>query len=177
MILSITILALVTAQRLGELVLAKHNTRALKAAGAVEIGASHYPLIVAVHAAWLAGLWLLAWDRPISLPLLAVFMCLQLLRAWVIISLGARWTTRIIVLPGAALVRRGPYRFVSHPNYMIVAAEIAVLPLTFHLPVFALAFSAFNAVLLWIRVRAEGRALRVEQACDRSASCKSAQRS
>ena len=125
MTLSIVILALVTLQRLGELVLAQRNTRRLLAQGAIEVGANHYPLIVGLHGAWLAGLWVLAWDRPVSLPWLAVFAVLQLLRVWVIATLGRRWTTRIIVLPGAPLVRRGPYRFLSHPNYVVVAAEIA----------------------------------------------------
>ena len=159
MTLSIIVLGLVTVQRLGELVLANHNTRRLLARGAVETGAGHYPIIVVLHAAWLAGLWLLAWDGPTNLPLLAIFIALQLARVWVIATLGDRWTTRIITLPGADLVRRGPYRFVSHPNYVVVAAEIAILPLTFGLVGFAVLFSILNAVVLWIRIRSEGRAL------------------
>lgn len=160
MILSIVVLALVTAQRLGELVLARRNTARLLAKGGVEVGARHYPLLVALHAAWLIGLWLLAWNRPVSLAWLIAFVILQGLRVWVIASLGGRWTTRIIVLPGASLVKRGPYRFVSHPNYVVVACEIAVLPLAFGLPLYALAFSLLNAGVLFIRIRAEGRALR-----------------
>jgi methyltransferase len=159
MILSIVVLGLVTAQRLGELVLANRNTRALRARGAVEIGAGHYPLIVALHAAWLAGLWALAWNRPVNLAWLCLFIILQLLRVWVIASLGRRWTTRIIILPGETLVRRGPYRFVSHPNYMVVAGEMAVLPLVFGLGAYALAFSLLNAAVLFVRIRAENRAL------------------
>jgi methyltransferase len=164
MILSAAVLALVTLQRLGELVLANRNTRALRARGAVEVGAAHYPLIVALHAAWLAGLWVLAWNRPVNLVWLGVFIVLQLLRVWVIASLGARWTTRIIILPGEALVRRGPYRFVSHPNYMVVAAEIAVLPLAFGLGFYALVFSLLNAAILHVRIRAETLALGSTQA-------------
>ena len=156
---AIVVLTLVTLQRLAELVLANHNTRALKAAGAHEVGSGHYPLIVGLHAAWLAGLWGLAWDRPIAPWWLAVFIVLQLLRVWVIASLGGRWTTRIIILPGAPLVRRGPYRLVSHPNYMVVIAEIAVLPLAFGLPLFAAVFSVVNGVVLAVRIRAEARAL------------------
>ena len=116
MTLAVVVLALVTAQRIGELVLAERNTRQLRRQGAVETGAGHYPLIVALHAAWLLGLWVLAWDRPVNLPLLAVFVALQTARVWVIATLGSRWTTRIITLPGAPLVRKGPYRFLSHPN-------------------------------------------------------------
>ena len=159
MTLSIIILALVTLQRLGELVLAQRNTRHLLSRGAVEVGARHYPLIVGLHGAWLAGLWALGWNQPVSLPWLALFIVLQLLRVWVITTLGERWTTRIVVLPGASLVRRGPYRFLDHPNYAVVVAEIAVLPLAFGLTAFAIVFSILNAAVLWIRIRAESRAL------------------
>lgn len=159
MIISVVILILVTIQRLGELVLAQRNTARLLAKGGVETGAAHYPLIVAVHAAWLIGLFVLAWDRPVNGYWMAVFVLLQLARVWVIASLGGRWTTRIITMPGETLVRRGPYRFVSHPNYIVVAAEIAVLPLAFGLVVFAAIFSALNAAILLVRIRSENRAL------------------
>ncbi|HSV03373.1 MAG TPA: isoprenylcysteine carboxylmethyltransferase family protein [Phenylobacterium sp.] len=164
MTLSILVLCLVSLQRLGELALARRNTARLLARGAVEVGARHYPLIVGLHAAWLAGLWLLAWDRPADLGWLAVYVILQGLRAWTLLSLGARWTTRIISLPGEPLVRRGPYRFFAHPNYAVVVGEIAVLPLVFHMPVYAAVFSAFNAVVLWVRIRAEAGALSRSQA-------------
>ena len=157
------ILGLVTLQRLGELVLSKHNTDRLRAQGAHEVAAGHYPLIVALHAAWLVGLWVLVvWRTPaadVSWIWLAVFVVLQALRIWVIVTLGPRWTTRIIVLPGAPLVARGPYRFVSHPNYWVVAAEILVLPLVFGLAWYGIAFSVLNAAVLWIRIRAEEAAL------------------
>jgi methyltransferase len=156
------ILGLVTLQRLGELVLAKRNTDRLLAHGAREAAAGHYPLIVALHAAWLVGLWYLAVYRPgvgVSWGWLVLFIVLQGLRVWVIATLGSRWTTRIIVLPGAPLVTSGPYRFVAHPNYYIVAAEILVLPLVFGLVWYGIVFSALNAVVLWIRIRAEEGAL------------------
>ena len=159
MIASILVLAFVTLQRLGELVLARRNTARLLAKGAFEVGAAHYPLIVILHAAWLLGLWVLAWNRPIVWPWLVAFAGLQLARVWVLASLGERWTTRIIVLPGAPLVRRGPYRFVSHPNYVVVAAEIVVLPLAFGLPAYAAAFTLLNAAILTIRIRSEQQAL------------------
>jgi len=159
MIVSLAVLGFVTAQRLGELVVANRNTRRLLAQGGVERGAEHYPLIVGLHAAWLAGLWLLAWDRPVNLAWLAVYAVLQAGRIWVLASLGARWTTRIIAVPGETLVRKGPYRFIPHPNYVVVAGEILVLPLVFGLWAYALVFSALNATVLWIRIRAEGRAL------------------
>jgi methyltransferase len=153
------ILALVTLQRLGELVLAQANTRRLMARGAIEVGARHYPLIVAVHATWLLALWILGREQPVNLPLLVVFLLLQSLRVWILVTLGSRWTTRIIVLPGEPLVATGPYRFMAHPNYAVVAGEIAVLPLALDLPAVALVFSALNAAVLVIRIRTEARAL------------------
>lgn len=159
MILSILILALVTAQRVGELALARRNTRRLLAAGAVETGAGHYPFIVGLHAAWLLGLWALAWDRPFNLPLLGLFALLQAGRIWVIASLGPRWTTRIITLPGAPLVKKGPYRLIPHPNYVVVALEILVLPLAFGLVWYAVLFSLLNAAMMWVRIRSEAAAL------------------
>ena len=159
MTLSIALLVFVTLQRLSELVLADRNTRRLMAKGAYEVGAGHYRLIVALHAVWLAGLWWLAWDRPASLPLVVIFLGVEALRVWVLLSLGERWTTRIIILPGAPLVRRGPYRFIPHPNYAVVAAEIALLPLVFGLWVYAAAFTVLNAAVLLVRIRAENAAL------------------
>lgn len=153
------ILALVTAQRLGELILARHNTEALLARGAHEVGAGHYPLIVAVHVSWLAALWWLAPGRPVIWLLIGLFLLLQIGRLWVLATLGPRWTTRIIVLPGAPLVTGGPYRVVRHPNYWVVAGEIAVLPLAFGLWRVALLFSLANAAVLAVRIRAEQRAL------------------
>lgn len=160
MILSIIVLALVTFQRLAELVIANRNTRALLARGAHEHGSGHYPVMVAMHAAWMIGLWVLGWNRPIGLGWLAVFLILQMLRLWVLATLGNRWTTRIIVLPGAPLIRRGPYRLLSHPNYMIVVAEIAILPLAFGLVAYAALFTVLNAAVLFVRLRAENQALR-----------------
>jgi len=153
------ILALVTLQRLGELWLSNRNTSRLLALGAHEVGAAHYPLIVAVHAAWLAALWWLAPGQPIAFLWLALYVLLQAARIWVLASLGPRWTTRIIVLPQTPLVKAGPYRFVSHPNYVVVVAEIAVLPLAFGLWPVALIFTLLNAAVLAIRIREENHAL------------------
>ena len=159
MSLAVIILALVTLQRIGELWLSNRNTRRLLARGAREVGASHYPLIVAVHALWLLTLWWLAPGRQVDGFWLGLYVLLQLARIWVIASLGERWTTRIIVLSDAPLVNRGPYRFVSHPNYVVVVGEIAVLPLTFGLWSVAVLFSLLNAAVLTIRIREENRAL------------------
>ena len=159
MSLASIILALVTLQRLGELVLARRNTRALLARGAIEIGASHFPLIVAVHAAWLIALWVFGRNQEVNLPALAAFAALQLVRVWVLATLGSRWTTRIVVLPGEPLVASGPYRYFAHPNYAVVVGEIALLPLALHLPLLASIFTVLNAAALTVRIRAETRAL------------------
>ncbi|MGO7215218.1 isoprenylcysteine carboxyl methyltransferase family protein [Rhizobium ruizarguesonis] len=157
---SIALLAFVTLQRLAELVLARRNTAALLARGAREVAPEHYPTMVALHAGWIIGLWLLAPGRPVALLWFLVFMGLQVLRLWVLATLKGRWTTRIIVLPGAPLVRSGPYRFLRHPNYAIVVGEIAALPLAFGLPLYAIVFSLLNALILHVRVKAENAALK-----------------
>ena len=154
-----TILLLVTLQRLGELALARRNTSRLLARGAIEVSAGHYPVIVSVHAAWLIALWIWGRDQDVGLAALSGFVVLQALRVWVLATLGPRWTTRIIVLPGESLVASGPYKYLAHPNYAIVVGEIALLPLALHLPLLALIFTALNAAVLVIRIRAETSAL------------------
>jgi methyltransferase len=158
---AIALLLFVTAQRLAELVYARRNELRLRARGAVEHAPEHYWLIVALHGAWLAGLWLAAADKPVRPVWLVAFLVLQALRLWVLATLQERWTTRIIVLPEAPLVSNGPYRFIRHPNYAIVVAEIFALPMVFGLYAYAVAFTVLNAVLLGIRIRAENRALQM----------------
>jgi methyltransferase len=153
------LLGLVAAERIAELYLARRNTAALMAKGALEFAPAHYPAIVLMHALWLASLWIFGATRMVDPAWLAVFLTLQVLRVWTLVTLGPRWTTRIIVLPDSPLVSNGPYRFVSHPNYAVVVGEIAALPLCLGLPWIALLFSAANAILLFIRIRAETIAL------------------
>lgn len=151
---------LVLVQRLAELAWSRRNERRLRAAGAIEEGAGHYPLFLLLHGAWLLALAVLVpADAALSWPLLALFALLQLARLWVIASLGPFWTTRVVTLPGAPLVRRGPYRWLRHPNYVIVAGEIAVLPLAFGAWGIAVIFSIANAALLRHRIRVEQGAL------------------
>ena len=161
MIPAVVLLGAVTAERLAELWLARRNTTDLLVKDAREFAPSHYPAIVLLHAFWLAGLWLFGWMHPLSSFWLMIFLVLQVLRAWILMTLGRRWTTRIVVLPGAPLVSDGPYRFLSHPNYFVVIGEIAILPLCLGLPLVAAVLSIANAVILSIRVRAENAALGV----------------
>ncbi len=147
-------------QRLAELGLSRRNTRRLLAAGGTETGARHYRLFVTLHGAWLAALFFLVPpEAPAEWRLLGLFGVLQAGRIWVIASLGPRWTTRVIVLPETPLVARGPYRFLRHPNYAIVALEIPILPLAFGAWWIAFAFALANSALLIHRIRVEDRAL------------------
>jgi len=159
--LGIAILTFVTLQRLAELIYARRNERRLKARGAREHAPGHYWLLVTLHGLWLTGLWLLAVQEPVNLAWFAAFVALQGLRLWVLVTLKERWTTRIVVVPAAPLVETGPYRFMSHPNYAIVAGEIFVLPMAFGLYAYAIVFSLLNAAILRMRIQAENRALRL----------------
>ena len=153
------LLAFVTLQRIAELWWARQNERRLFAAGGAEYGRSHLVLIVLVHAAWLIGMWALAYDRPVEPQFLVIVVILQIGRFWVLATLGRRWTIGIIVVPGEKLVARGPYRWLHHPNYAVVTGEFAAVPLALGLPLYALAFSILNAVVLAIRIPAENAAL------------------
>lgn len=154
------IVACIALQRLAELVLASHNTRELKAEGGIEIGARHYPLFVILHASWLLAILVFTPpDAPIDGRFLLLVILMQLCRLWIIASLGRFWTTRIITLPSAPLIRTGPYRFLRHPNYLIVVIEIAALPMVFHDWGIALIWSLANTALLAWRIRVENAAL------------------
>jgi methyltransferase len=154
------ILGLVALERLAELLYANRNTRALLRAGAHEIGCGHYPLIVLLHLAWLVAVYLAA-DKaaPPIRGWIAIFLVVQAARYWVLATLGRYWTTRIIAVPHAPLVKRGPYRFLRHPNYAVVVTEIAVLPLAFGEIAVAIVFSLLNAALLAWRIHIETAAL------------------
>lgn len=159
MTIAILVLAAVTLQRGGELLLARANTARLLRMGGIEAGARHYPLLVALHASWLAALWFFGWQAQVNLRLLGVYLLLQCFRLWILAALGCRWTTRIIIVPGETLVSGGPYRFLRHPNYLLVFLEVPLLPLVFGLPWLALAFGLLNAAMLAWRLRIEEGAL------------------
>jgi methyltransferase len=158
LVLAVSFVAL---QRLLELGLSRRSERILRARGAVERGQGHYPLIVAMHALWLLCTLVEGILRgPALWPIpLAIFLLVQPLRYWTIFSLGEHWNTRILVVPGASAVRRGPYRYFKHPNYIVVVVEILTFPLIFGAWITALVFSVLNAILLSVRIREENRAL------------------
>lgn len=159
------VLAFVVAQRLAELIWSARNTRRLLARGAQEIGARHYPLFILLHGSWLVAMAMtIPAETPPHWPLLGLFALLQLLRIWVVATLGPYWTTRIITLETASLVRSGPFRWCRHPNYAVVVGEIAVLPLAFGAWEIALVWSLLNALLLRHRIRVEDSALQPRRA-------------
>jgi methyltransferase len=153
------LLAYITVQRLIELWWAKQNERRLLKAGGIEYGRLHLWLLIVLHAAWLAGIWLMAYGHSVSTVFLALFVVLQIGRFWVLVTLGRRWTIGIIVVRGERLIARGPYRWLRHPNYAVVIGEIAVAPLALGLPIYALVFSILNAAVLAIRIPAENAVL------------------
>ncbi len=160
MIAAWIILGLVITQRLGELVHSRRNEAHLRARGAVEAGAGHYPFFFLVHGGWLIALAMaIGPETTINWWWLALFLLAQLGRIWVLVSLGPYWTTRILTLPEAPLIETGPYRWLRHPNYLVVVVEIAALPLAFGNPGIALTFSVLNALLLTHRIRVENQAL------------------
>ena len=154
--LAYALILAVAVERLAEVAWARHNTKNLLTRGAHEAGAGHYPLIVLLHAAWLIAIAMLL-PQPASIHAgpLVLFLLLLIGRAWVLTSLGAYFTTRIITLPDAPLVRRGPYRFLKHPNYLVVIGEILVFPLIFGEVAVAIVFSILNAILLYWRIHVE----------------------
>lgn len=156
---AVAFLVFLVLQRLSELVIAKRNTQALMAKGAREIGAEHYPVMVAMHSAWLVALVVLGYNAPVALGWLVAFIALQGLRVWILATLGGRWTTRIIILD-EPLVVKGPFAYLRHPNYTLVVAEIIVAPMVLGLWQVALAFTLLNAAMLWVRIGAEETALR-----------------
>jgi methyltransferase len=158
---ALALLCCVTLQRLAELLHARSNTRRLLAEGAVEIGADHYPLLVMLHASWLGALWILAISGHAAVwwPAVIGYAVVECARLWVMLSLGRYWTTRILVPRETPLVRRGPYRFLRHPNYWVVVFEIALLPLALGSWTLAVVFTVINAAVLALRVRVEDNAL------------------
>jgi methyltransferase len=160
MLAALAIVALIAAQRLGEVFISNRNTSALMARGAVELGANHYPAMILLHVAWFVAIVAFL-PRPVTINwyLIGLMLVFQLLRLWVMVTLGPFWTTRVITLPGAPLVTDGPFRFLRHPNYMVVVGEIAVLPLAFGEVGVVVVFSVLNAAMLTWRIHVENKAL------------------
>lgn len=160
---------LVLVQRGIEELYSARNTRALLAAGAHEAGRDYYPVVAVTHLAWIAGVFfLLLPDAAISVPLLGLYLILQAVRYWAISTLGRFWTHRIITLEGAPIVRRGPYRYVSHPNYAVTVAETFLLPLVFGGWALAVIFTAVWWAVLHYKIILEDRALADRKAAHNS---------
>ena len=158
------ILAFVILQRLVELVIAKKNETSMLAKGAYEIGASHYKYMILLHASFFVSFLVeVVYFKSLLTAnywLLIVFLVLQLFRVWCLASLGTFWNTKIIILPGANVVVKGPYKFIRHPNYLVVCLEIAVLPLMFEAYVTAICFTILNLIMLSVRIPIEEKALK-----------------
>ena len=151
-------------QRGAEELYSARNTRALVAAGGFEIGRDYYPVVAVTHLAWIAALFfLLSPHAPVSIPLLALYLALQVVRYWVIATLGRYWTHRIITLETAPVVRRGPYRYLSHPNYAVTIAETFLLPLVFGGWALAAIMTAVWSAVLSYKIVLENRALAERQ--------------
>lgn len=157
-------LSVVIIQRAFELVIAKRNERWMKKQGGVEYGKPQYVFIVAIHALFFIsfGLEVLVQRKEISpywTILLFLFLVTQIGRVWALLSLGKYWNTKIIVVPNATIVNKGPYKFLKHPNYLIVTLEFFIIPLLFQAYGTLIAFSLLNALILMVRIPAEERAL------------------
>ena len=159
------LVAVVGLERIAELVVSKRNLAWSRARGGVEFGSGHYPAMVSLHTGLLLGclaevFWL---DRPflpmLGWPMLAVVIAAQALRWWCIATLGQQWNTRVVVVPGAPRVTGGPYRLMSHPNYIAVIVEGIALPLVHSAWITACVFTVLNAVLLTTRINTENAAL------------------
>lgn len=150
--------------RIGELILARKNEHLLLQEGAVEYGQKHYPFIVMLHVLFILSLiieYSLSKTESYNLFLLFLFFPLLSLKIWVILSLGKYWNTKIFRAPRHPLIVKGPYRYLKHPNYIIVIAEIAIIPLIFHLYYTAIIFTVLNAVMLAVRIKVEDKALQL----------------
>ncbi len=158
------ILSFVILQRLIEVVIAKRNEKRMLAKGAYEVGASHYPIMITLHVSFFLSLLLevLLVERglsPIFPYLFGLFVLVQGMRVWCLMSLGQFWNTKIIILPGAKVVAKGPYSFIRHPNYVVVCAEILLLPLMFQAYFTAILFTLLNFAMLSVRIPTEEKAL------------------
>ena len=164
-VLFTVVVLLVGVERLAELVVSKRNAAWSFARGGVETGREHFPFMVVLHTGFLLGALVEVWVRRPDPPavlvgsMLALAVASQVLRWWCITTLGPRWNTRVIVVPGLAPVTSGPYRFLSHPNYVAVVVEGVALPLVGGAWITALVFTVVNAGLLFVRIRVENQAL------------------
>jgi len=162
MIFSLFIVLLILL-RIGELRLSKRNEKWLLQNGAIEYGSEHYPWMVLLHTGFIVALVIEYVTQPIasySLVLIVLYFFLIVFKTWVVLSLGKFWNTKIYRVKNFPLVKKGVYKYIKHPNYMIVVAEIAIIPLAFHLYYTAVIFSTLNLIMLYVRINVENKALK-----------------
>lgn len=159
-LITFMILFAVTVERTGTAVVGRRNARRLLKEGGIETGFSHYYPMVAIHGGWVIALWSTAFGQPINLALLGAYLLVVAFRFWAVATLGRRWTSRIVVIPGEKLVAGGPYRIMPHPIYIALMLEFLLLPAAFGLWWVMAVFSVLNAGILFVRIRAEQEALR-----------------
>jgi methyltransferase len=149
--------------RIGELIISRRNEKWLLENGAVEYGHGHYPFIVALHTLFIVSMLIEYYLKPVNLNwvYLLAFIALILSKIWIITSLGVFWNTKIYRIAGYSLIKKGPYKYVKHPNYIIVVLEIFVIPMTFGLYYTAIIFTLLNFIMLSIRIKVENKALKV----------------
>lgn len=165
MVLFICVVGFIITQRIIELLVARNNENWIRSQGGYEVGANHYPYMVAIHIGFFLSLIIefIVFKQEVSrfwIPLFVVFIILQMMRVWVIASLGRFWNTKILVLPGAHVVKKGPFHFIRHPNYVVVTSELIVIPLMFEAYFTAIVFTILNVAILSVRIPKEEAALR-----------------
>jgi len=147
-------------QRLSELFIAHRNEKWLLSQGAVQYGQEHYPFMIALHTLFIVSIiteYILCGQPSISWIFLVLFLLVLSFKFWALSSLGKYWNTKIYRIPGVYPIKKGPYKFLKHPNYMEVVCEIAIIPLVFHLYYTTILFTVLNAAMLAVRIKVENK--------------------
>jgi methyltransferase len=156
----ILFISFIILQRLSELFIARRNERWLLSQGAIQYGREHYPFMIALHTVFIGAIiadYLWRGNSQIDWLFLALYLLALSFKFWALASLGKYWNTKIYRIPGVYPVKKGPYKFLKHPNYIEVVCEVAIIPLVFHLYYTAVTFTILNAIMLWVRIRVENK--------------------
>jgi len=155
-------------QRISELVIARRNEKWLLSQGAIQYGREHYPFMITLHTLFIGaiiGEYMLRHQPAIDWLFLVIYLSVLSFKFWALSSLGKYWNTKIYRIPGVYPVKKGPYKFLKHPNYMEVVCEVAIIPLVFHLYYTAIIFSILNAIMLWVRISVENKVWAMKSEC------------